>query len=309
MGLLYVHVCGSTRVTNEAGDPVEKLGGVKPRQVLEMLALSVGRPMSKDRIAHLLWDGNPPPSYVGTLESYVCILRRALGAKGRDSALQTTTTGYLLRSDRVWVDVVAAKRMLASARQASAEDRIRLTDRALGLLDGGLLASEPHASWAESERVSHRREIEALLTETAEGALSLGDTGLALRLARTVTARTPLAERAAQIEMRALAAQGRHGEALGCYASLREAMVLELGTEPSHGSRLLYGDLLRDSSGIPRQATGLGGPDGLDDRHSRNELSSLMRLLRQALEAVPGVQVPERDADLAAMAVRVLSVA
>jgi len=128
---IRVNLCGSTRVVTAEGQVVDKLGGVKPRQVLAMLALSVGRPLSKDRLAQLLWDEEPPPSAVATLESYVCVLRRALGSKGRDSVIQTTTTGYLLRRDRVVVDVDMARRLLTRARTAQVTEAGRLVDAEL----------------------------------------------------------------------------------------------------------------------------------------------------------------------------------
>ena len=34
------------------------LGGVKPRQLLEMLATDLGNPLSKDLLAERLWEGN-----------------------------------------------------------------------------------------------------------------------------------------------------------------------------------------------------------------------------------------------------------
>ncbi len=297
MGILYINVLGKTRVTTAAGVSVEKLGGVKPRQLLEMLALSQGRPMSKDRLADLLWDHCPPPSYLGTLESYVCILRRALGTKGRDSALQTTNTGYLLRAEGVLVDVLEARRMLHEARLVPRAERLSLIESALGMLDEELLSSEPYARWAQSERALHDRDLVVLGTEAATSALELGATSLALRLARLVLERDPMAECAWQLQMRALAEEGRYAEALGRYAALREVMLEELGTEPSASSRAVYADLLQGSR------TASGGTGG------RAELAMLLRLLRQALEAIPGVRVPERDADLTQLAVRVLSVA
>src|SRR3954465_7580885 len=53
-------------------------GGAKVRQVLEILALTPGRPVAKDQLAELLWEGAPPPSWLATLEAYVSQLRRAL---------------------------------------------------------------------------------------------------------------------------------------------------------------------------------------------------------------------------------------
>ena len=84
------------------------LCGVKPRQILAILALAAGRPVSKEHLADLLWDGEPPKGYRGTLESYVCLVRRALrDASGRDDAIVTVTHGYLLDPAVVTVDLRA----------------------------------------------------------------------------------------------------------------------------------------------------------------------------------------------------------
>ncbi|NUR08439.1 MAG: hypothetical protein HOQ22_18275 [Nocardioidaceae bacterium] len=295
--IIRINLCGKTQVVTEDGVALEKLGGVKPRQVLEMLALSVGRPLSKDRLAQLLWDEEPPPSYVGTLESYVCVLRRILGSKGRDSVIQTTTTGYLLRRDRVVVDIDMARRLLTRARTARAAEAERLVDSALAMLDGDLLASEPNAAWAHAQRTVHERETVDLLTDVAAHALGLGEPALALRLAAAVTRRDRLAERAWQIQLQALTDQRRYGEALAGYASLRETLRDELGTEPTAETRRLYEEVLSRSRHQDAEGS------------SRAELATLVRLLRQALESTPGIRVPDRDEPLTALAVRVLQTA
>ena len=298
MGNLYIHVCGTTRVVDDEGIVIDKLGGVKPRQVLEILALSLGRPVSKDRIADLLWDGAPPPSYVTTLESYVCLLRRLLGIKGRDSAIRTTTTGYLLRADAARVDVLEARDgLLTAARTADPDARAVLVDEAIELLRGEMLASEPHAAWAQSHRASHERDVASWCAEASEAMYALGDTRLAWRLGRFVTERDPLSERAWQVQIKALAAEGRAAEALHMYSRLRAVMLEELGTTPSPESQRLYAELLRRCGDESRESTG------------GRELRALIRLLRQALEAFPGVRVPDGDEDLTRIAVRVLEVA
>lgn len=297
MGKVKISLCGATTVINEAGQRVEKLGGVKPRQVLEMLALSAGTPLSKDRIADALWDGAPPPSYLGTLESYVCLLRRALGAgRGRNSALQTTTTGYVLRTDIVSVDVAEVRALLAQAR-ANAKDRVRLVAKALDLAAGELLVSEPYAVWAQEQRGCFTRELVTASTEAAGTALATGDTASAIRFARLAVDRDGLAEHAWQHLIRALADEGRHGEALKAYGELREVMLEELGAEPSTTSRAMYSELLQ---GMHRTSS---------PRNDRSELTTLISLLRQALEAVPGIEVPAGDESLTQIAVRVLSAA
>jgi DNA-binding SARP family transcriptional activator len=295
MQKIQVNLCGATSIVDANGQQVDKVGGVKPRQVLQLLALSAGSPMSKDRIADLLWDGAPPPSYLGTLESYVCLLRRALGlGRGRNSALRTTTTGYVLAADEIDVDVVRVRARLAEAR-LDVEQRIRLVDEALDMVNGELLASEPYAAWAQEQRACFTRELVTGATDAAETALDAGNTTATIRLARRAVTLEPLAEQAWQLLIRALADEGRQGEALKAYAELREVMLDELGAEPGETSRALYLHVLQGMRRSDRTRT---------DRH---ELSTLISLLRQALESVPGVELPAGDESLTQIAVRVLA--
>ena len=55
-----------------------ELGGPKPRQVLEILLLKLGTPVSKNHLIDVLWNGQPPAEALSTLESYVSVLRRHL---------------------------------------------------------------------------------------------------------------------------------------------------------------------------------------------------------------------------------------
>ena len=96
--MLEIKLFGAMSVTTPNGTvTASELGGVKPRQILEILAISPGIPVPKHQLADLLWDGCPPRSYVSTLESYLCALRRKLGLeRGRVSAIRTTNHGYVL---------------------------------------------------------------------------------------------------------------------------------------------------------------------------------------------------------------------
>ena len=66
--------------------------GVKPRQILELIALGRGEPVRKTAIAEQIWAGRPPRRWQVTLESYVALLRRAIqpGVPGRATVLSTT---------------------------------------------------------------------------------------------------------------------------------------------------------------------------------------------------------------------------
>src|SRR3954453_23243023 len=162
--MISISLLGPIEVTVD-GQPIppSALAG-RQRQILQILALEAGSAVPKDRLADLLWDGEPPTSYVGTLESYVCVLRRTLGlASGRSSLVATTAKGYVVDRHAVGVDLSAFRRLIAPAPPAStvtrsasrgrtaprppaaAGDGVAATAAALQLVRGELLAEEPYA--------------------------------------------------------------------------------------------------------------------------------------------------------------------
>jgi DNA-binding SARP family transcriptional activator len=182
------------------------LGGSKPRQVFEMLALDLGTPIAKDLLAERLWDGRPPASYIATVESYVCSLRRRLGlVAGRRGPLATTHHGYLLDPEHVRVDVTSVRSLLAG-------DVADVT-LALDLMSGELLADEPYAAWAGGARETLDELLAAGCTRAAHTANDRHESALAVRLAREATRRTYCAEPPVRELMRGLDANGERPQA------------------------------------------------------------------------------------------------
>jgi DNA-binding SARP family transcriptional activator len=273
------------------------MGGVKPRQILEILALEAGSPVTKDRLADLLWEGKPPASYVGTLESYVCVLRRTLGlGSGRLSLLATTTNGYRLDPRGITVDLGEFFALTEQASMMAAGPAVACIEKAMRLVSGELLADEPYAVWAVMARDRLRREVVTACTRAARLAAAAGAHEQALRLARTAVDEDPSCEEAVRELMHALWFSGRRCEALRVYAEMRQWMLDELGEEPGLGSRELYLSILRDSPTAQPDASASNGM----------ELRTLLRLLRLALEATPGVEPPASDSALTAVATRAL---
>ena len=58
--MVRIEIFGSTTV-HVGGHVVTgtQMGGVKPRQILELLALEAGTPVPKDRLVDLVWSGHP----------------------------------------------------------------------------------------------------------------------------------------------------------------------------------------------------------------------------------------------------------
>jgi SARP family transcriptional regulator, regulator of embCAB operon len=294
--MISINVLGPTEVIVDGRlVPSASLAG-RQRQILQILAMEKGSAVPKERLADLLWDGEPPTSYIGTLESYVCVLRRTLGlSSGRTSSLATTARGYLLDGDDVTIDLRDFGELIAAAPSASAREVVSATAAALRLVRGDLLVEEPYAAWAVRARDDFTRTLVAACAHAAALANETGDFHPAEILARRAIAADRLSEEGWQQLMRTLWLTGRRCDALRAYADLRQALVDELGEEPGVQSQQLYLSILRD--------TPTASPNRASDEVG--ELRTLMLLLRQVLDVLPGVGAPVSDAALTTVAARV----
>ena len=285
-----IRLFGTTTVRSPTTEVVgSQLGGIKPRQVLEVLALAGAAPVTKDRLVQVLWGDSPPASAVPTLESYVCVLRRSMGAgQGNRSPIITTSAGYRLDRERVTVDVHRCRSLLARAATADDAQALALTRKALRYCEEPLLASETRAGWADQTRNEFRQELATACGRASRAALALGEHGEAVQLATRGTALEPYDEALTRDLMRALCAAGRRAAALSTFLDLRRRLVEELGVEPGPQTRALYVQVLTDDS-----------PTGSDAIPTRVEVRGLVELLRDTLTRMPGVDVVSIDRALA----------
>jgi DNA-binding SARP family transcriptional activator len=272
--MIDISLFGTTRVRTDAS-PARgiDLSGVKPRRILQILAAELGNPVTKDVLAEGLWDGRPPASYVASVESYVCVLRRSLATLPGGSPLVTTHGAYLLDPELVRVDLVEVRSLLASLQHGSVDHLVGGAEQALDQMTGELLADEPFAAWAEEIRKRFDDLLENVVTRAAEVATTTGNHVGAIRLASAVLDRSRLSEPAARALMSAHRGIGGRAQALRVYSDLRSVMLEELGVEPSSGTRALYLAILDDAE-----------RSHLRER-DRLEMGTLVRLLRQALES------------------------
>ena len=298
MGKIQIKLFGTTTVVLSDGSTVTELGGIKPRQILEMLASCVGTPVSKDRLVEQLWGDNPPRTYNATLESYISMLRRRMGgSRGRRSPLATTSTGYLLDPTAVQVDVDEFRQLARPDAVVSPEVALARTEQALRLVTGELLASEPYAEWAADERAHFQTDYLQACNAAAVHALDVSRPHVAVEMARRAVGVDAMSESSWQLLIRGLAATGARSEALRAYLDLRRTLVDALGTEPSPVSRQLYLDLLAED----RQAAA--------PTNSVNEVRTLLALLRDALDGFPEVDLSPRDRRVAERAERLVRAA
>lgn len=266
--MINIGVLGRTVIDGQIGRSSSRsLGGVKPRQLLEMLALEPDRAISKEVLAEQLWEGRPPTGYLGTVESYVCVLRRCLRTLGSGiEPVVTSNGGYVLTSDAVQVDVAQVRRLLTG----SPDD----VCRALDLVTGELLADEPYAAWASDARVAFDHALGEACTRAAQLANGQGQHAVASRLAREALDRRPFSEVALRELMTALSKTGAPAEAMNAYQQVRERISCELGLGLSAQTQELFLTMLEHGRHDERRA-------------DRAELKAMLQVIRQVLEIDP----------------------
>ena len=136
LGPLTAHVDGSA----------VELGGSRTRAVLAVLLLERNRVVSVDRLVDLVWGGDPPPTAEAALQEHVSRLRRALGA----AAIETRSSGYLLRTEPGAVDAERFEELVERARDLPPGEAASTLRQALGLWRGSVLADLAHERFAEA---------------------------------------------------------------------------------------------------------------------------------------------------------------
>lgn len=282
---LDVRIIGSLQI--QRGDAIlgyRELGGPKPRQILEILLLSLGSPVSKGRLIEILWAGQAPAEALPTLESYVSVLRRHLQpGMGKDGPLRTVTGGYMV--DRSLVDL-DLDRFDALLRRAEAEGPQRSLDlllEALALASAPLLGDELLPSWAEDERARHAARVFHARTLAAEAALAVGKAELAVIWARKALADDALSERAWSALVLGLERCGRLTEALRAFEQCRRTMDREIGCAPGTALRSAHARLLEATADtstpmlMPPLASLAGAPDLPDMRGPKIRILTINR--------------------------------
>ena len=105
------------------------LGGVRPKQLLEILVAARGHRVPTDRIADLIWNAQPPADIAASIQTFVSVLRRRLVAD-RNHARQLVVTeaeAYRFATDAVDLDLDRFDELL----ERSAREPTRVARRSL----------------------------------------------------------------------------------------------------------------------------------------------------------------------------------
>ncbi len=222
--------------------------GLKPKRLLELLLLSEGRPVTKERLADLLWPDHPPRNVGATIETYVSVLRRTLGRDWGRRLVRTEAEAYRFDTSLVTLDVHRFTELLDRARRLDRRQARSLLEDALALVRGDLLEDEPYADWLVEPRQRYTSAVRDARLAAGEAALADGDVDTALQHAERILGGDPLEERANRLAMLSHYLDGNRHAALDVYDRCRSALVEELGVDPSDATEDLHRAILQDRS-------------------------------------------------------------
>ncbi|MFC9432877.1 BTAD domain-containing putative transcriptional regulator [Nocardia sp. NPDC057030] len=275
------------------GDEVLPLGPPQRRAVLCVLAFRRRQWVSASSLLAALYEGVPPASGVGVIQTYVSALRRVLEPDRKPrtppAVLLSGHGGYQLRIDDEQTDLGVFDRLVGEAGRAreagdwaSAEAPYA---QALALSSGEPLAGLP-GPFAQRQRSALAERRLAVVEDSLEVAVALGRSDEVIDRLRVLTAEHPLRERPRAVLMRALYSRGRQSEALDVYRETRDQLVEQLGVEPGEQLRALHKQIL---DGLVQPAPIRGGAEerqGISGR--RPERGPASMTLPTVVGEVPG---------------------
>jgi DNA-binding SARP family transcriptional activator/ABC-type transport system substrate-binding protein len=225
-------------------DRAVPLGGAKQRAVLAVLLLHRREVVSTDRLIDALWGSSPPATAVKTVQGYISNLRKALG----DGLLATRGGGYALDVGPEQVDADRFERLTIEGCEAlergDAAEAAKRLRAALGLWRGEPLADLAYEDFAR-DAVGRLEEARlAALEDRIDADLALGRHTQVVGELEALVSENPYRERLQGQLMLALYRCGRQADALERYRRARQAMVDELGIEPSDELKRLHRAIL-----------------------------------------------------------------
>ncbi|MEV5824672.1 BTAD domain-containing putative transcriptional regulator [Spirillospora sp. NPDC052242] len=264
-------VLGPLAVWTDEGAAV-RVPELKVRALLAHLLVHRGRPVPVDRLVDDLWRERMPRNPVGTLQTRVSQLRRALDAAepGGRELVVSQAPGYLLRVDPGMVDGDRFHALAARARAAD-DPRVRaaLLADALALWRGRAYADFADEEFVRTDAARLEEERLAVQEEHAEARLELGEHAVLAGELGDLVARHPLRERLRAVQLRALYRAGRQSEALAGFDDLRHRLAEELGVDPSPELAALHRAILNQDPALeaprtaPRAAPAAAPPTNL----------------------------------------------
>ena len=280
---MHFGVLGPLEVDGDAG-PVP-LGRRKQRALLAVLLTARNTTVPLDRLIDLLWDDEPPPQAMASVQAYVSNLRRLLEpdrpVRANATRVVSRPPGYALVVDAGELDADRFVSLLDAGRRARDANELasarRLLVDALGLWRGQAYGEFADQSFAVAEASRLEELRRSAVEDLLDVRLAAGEHQAAAADAEALVTEHPLRERGWELLMVALYRSGRQADALRAFQRARQVLGDELGLEPSPRLRSLEAEVLAQSPTLDVPAQVIGAPstaavllpsDAPDDHHS-----------------------------------------
>lgn len=241
--------------------PLEAFDGSRPlavrtaklRALLALLLIRANEVVRVEELADRLWGDSPPANAKRTLQVYVMRLRALLGDDRE--LIRTTPGGYQLTVEPGAVDLVAFRRMVATARAttdlAARAALLRDADalwRGTPLVDVQATYVVAHVTPALAEERLHAVELRL------DADLELGEHSAVIGELRALVSAHPVRERMWAQLITALWRSGRQADALAAYQDVRRVLAEELGVDPGPELLQLHATVLAGGEGVAEPA-------------------------------------------------------
>src|SRR5262245_27239890 len=212
----------------------------KAQALLAYLALPLGQPHAREKLAALLWGDMREAQARAGLRQALFALRKAMGTS---APLRMVGETVGLDPACVVVDVAAFEQRVAHGTRDALEDVAALYQG--DLLEGLTLQEAPFEEWMLAERLRLREMAVEALGRLLAQQREAGAAEAAIRTAVRLVALDPLQEGVHRTLMRLHAQMGRRGAALRQYQLCVAALHRELRAEPDDEPRALYQQILQ----------------------------------------------------------------
>lgn len=218
----------------------------KAIDVLRILILHQGKPISRDALVERLWPDADLESGARSLHVAMHALRRAVEPQvvGRqwEHVLSRGDTFLIDLGSGCSLDLQAWNRLLTAARTAAAQGKsdaevASLLDLAIALYQGDLFEDDLDADWCLAERESYRNQFLGALSQLSQISERAGAIERAVSLRRQAVQVDPLREDLQKALIETLHRSGRIVEARRHHRTYVELARFELGARPSVSMR------------------------------------------------------------------------
>jgi len=251
--LARLFVTGGVRIEGPDGVAVDgDLPGNQGRVALVALAVE-RRALSRDELADIIWDDDPPAQWVGALNALISKLRGLLTSIGLDgkSSLVSEGGAHRLVVPDVWIDLEEGYRTLDRAEGAYRHDDLAAATGpatvASGILRRPILPGVDSRWVDDANRRREDASYRAFIT-LARVWLARGDAQLAATVAESAIAVDPYRELAYRLLVEAELQRGDHAAAQRHLERCRRILHDELGVGLS-ADTLALGERFERSDG------------------------------------------------------------